>query len=815
MSSPAHDDCPSSSSTIANNDHSTELFAFRFDAIDIGCPPLPSTYAKNQYGTVPLVFRHVGDSCASWVEPPPITPVTAKGAWAKFELTTCLDTLCWIERKACHKIPASNTLWDRENRRQLHFNDRWTDMYAGVIDTGTFGVPVPQFPFINVDTGHAVLASRWMYFKKQPAKGSLGHMAIPTADLLPQRAQPYHVSETTNPHVNMFTCALMVPLPTELPSNIMKLTSHSMEWDVWFSNQLQTFSHRARPVCMCSADGACWLLYKSITEALNAFVQLCMRHDEVVAVSFQLYSAFKAAWHKAAQKWIDKSARWSPSTENISMPSASYMMQDEETAYSPLENLKLNRSVERGTLYGLTDGQPLGTLCSDGNQTPYVKVSWLQQDVVQSTVAGSSINTVAFSSPLTEYSYSDAEVEPLSLSTPDPCVDLDAEYGGGEDALLSSEDAVVGVVVTGQTTNGADLIDEEEPVAVGSNEPGAAQEGQPAARAAEDDFMFSNASPARVITSGGGAEPSEAMEVEVGSAYTPTLGSEANEADLINEEEPVAVGSNELAAAQFDSPVGVITSGGAAELSDAMEVEVCSGIAYTPTLASEATSSSTTHPVVQCTSPGESPRPSVTENDSDIHPEGQDIQVHGQQDLPLYFAPQLICTPFLLNAAPLDEGGQWLCQPNLAGKRLDVVILKRTKSQTTSKQLAAAGCSGYVEVPGRSLTAFDLKKRILVRVGPDAAKVSLEPELLGPLRSTVHPFYSGDDVCISRSASPMRVVIIGPDVHGGVTWSGEYALTTPNTHTAPDVVHVVFPIGSRWHGWALSFHVTSLCRSLE
>ncbi|KAJ7149012.1 hypothetical protein C8R43DRAFT_1128775 [Mycena crocata] len=156
-----------------------------------------------------------------------------------------------------------------------------------------------------------------------------------------------------------------------------------------------------------------------------------------------------------------------------------------------------------------------------------------------------------------------------------------------------------------------------------------------------------------------------------------------------------------------------------------------------------------------------------------------------------------------------DDGGLWLCCPNLANKRIDVEVILKTVGRVTGFQKAAAGKAGFIEVGPHGIGRCDVNKPVVVYgLGAKGDKIKLEPRWLKPMRRTLNPPLVTEDLCITSVCG--RVVIIGPDAGGDNSRLGEYGETVPSPPAGTDAVMVRFalpPTESR------VYHKASLCRS--
>ncbi|KAJ6606285.1 hypothetical protein DFH09DRAFT_1067153 [Mycena vulgaris] len=126
-----------------------------------------------------------------------------------------------------------------------------------------------------------------------------------------------------------------------------------------------------------------------------------------------------------------------------------------------------------------------------------------------------------------------------------------------------------------------------------------------------------------------------------------------------------------------------------------------------------------------------------------------------------------------------EHGGDWLCLPKLAHKRVDVIVGAKTQGRVTALQARSQGQTGFIEING-ALAEKDLMTPIAVRLGQDRKVVKMEPRYLKPIRTTLE---LGFPLSIAEVIG--RVVIIGPDVNGDKGRMGEYAQTCERTSSLP------------------------------
>ncbi|KAK6988354.1 hypothetical protein R3P38DRAFT_3228921 [Favolaschia claudopus] len=165
-----------------------------------------------------------------------------------------------------------------------------------------------------------------------------------------------------------------------------------------------------------------------------------------------------------------------------------------------------------------------------------------------------------------------------------------------------------------------------------------------------------------------------------------------------------------------------------------------------------------------------------------------------------------------LDARKAEQFGTWLCQPALAGKRLDVQVdvsvVPAHWAQKWPKKLASShGETGYVVMK----QSFDPKrKKALAKIGVMASNLHCPVENLKPMRTLFVPHIHAGRESISERA--VRVVVIGPDVAGNNQHLGQYARVMPLKSQLKDAVQVRFALPEGGIGM---FPLFSLCRVLN
>ncbi|KAK7014653.1 hypothetical protein R3P38DRAFT_2366061, partial [Favolaschia claudopus] len=164
----------------------------------------------------------------------------------------------------------------------------------------------------------------------------------------------------------------------------------------------------------------------------------------------------------------------------------------------------------------------------------------------------------------------------------------------------------------------------------------------------------------------------------------------------------------------------------------------------------------------------------------------------------------------LVSPTAAEQFGTWLCQPALAGKRLDVQVdvsvVPAHWAQKWPKKLASShGETGYVVMK----QSFDPKrKKALAKIGVMASNLHCPVENLKPMRTLFVPHIHAGRESISERA--VRVVVIGPDVAGNNQHLGQYARVMPLKSQLKDTVQVRFALPEGGIGM---FPLFSLCRA--
>ncbi|KAJ7061308.1 hypothetical protein C8F01DRAFT_1369493 [Mycena amicta] len=168
-----------------------------------------------------------------------------------------------------------------------------------------------------------------------------------------------------------------------------------------------------------------------------------------------------------------------------------------------------------------------------------------------------------------------------------------------------------------------------------------------------------------------------------------------------------------------------------------------------------------------------------------------------------------------------DINGKWLLEPAFVGKRIDVLVtdsegfdflckrFTRLAERIRQPQRNMADQIGFLVPLTRPLQEVQIE-RDLIPVNFGNKRTVLPIAALAPCRTTP----GGQSI----SAVAGRVIIIGPDVVGGVTRIGQYAEVIPGGTSWPDKV-VVVRFGAERDRWGQTirvterYHLEALCRA--
>nr|GAT51456.1 predicted protein [Mycena chlorophos] len=155
---------------------------------------------------------------------------------------------------------------------------------------------------------------------------------------------------------------------------------------------------------------------------------------------------------------------------------------------------------------------------------------------------------------------------------------------------------------------------------------------------------------------------------------------------------------------------------------------------------------------------------------------------------------------------PIAES--WLCMPSLVGKRLDVRVFLRNVSPHDALRLAK---TGYIELE-HPLRPNQLDSTVVLHLDRSSCRIKVAARSLRPITEWLDPTC---DRITTIAESPVRVIIIGPDVDGCMDHVGDYALVMADGAKSP-VVLLKFARPST-QCWIVTrrYPLHSLCRALN
>ncbi|KAK7022626.1 hypothetical protein R3P38DRAFT_3196026 [Favolaschia claudopus] len=385
--------------------------------LKMGFSPWPEGATTNDFEVPPWSVKEVCKTRVHWIVPPSLFPVKSKAKWTKFCLRPHLGTLAWVECAQGEKAKAAYARYDRANLRKLYFNEAWQTMYPGIVQSETWGYPVPQFAFIGLDAERyvPVQASSWMYPTARPLRPTYDSPPTPTASELP-------LLPATAPGVSPanFTCRMMFTFPAETPSNVLVVNG---PLPLLARSLIRSFRLESIPAAVASVywEGSTWLCMPTVTDALMAFCTLASPSLQLETVTFGVRADFERAFSSGdnAMVWKNEAKasrleapqparRVADVRRSCRRSSLANEQLSEDKRYSFLADLQLNASVPFRTMYGVQSAQPVAHLFSDGGVSPqYVVARWLASE-----------QDSPFSSPLTPLSFASADdddVEPFIL----------------------------------------------------------------------------------------------------------------------------------------------------------------------------------------------------------------------------------------------------------------------------------------------------------------------------------------------------------------------------------------------------------------
>lgn len=154
--------------------------------------------------------------------------------------------------------------------------------------------------------------------------------------------------------------------------------------------------------------------------------------------------------------------------------------------------------------------------------------------------------------------------------------------------------------------------------------------------------------------------------------------------------------------------------------------------------------------------------------------------------------------------------GEWLLDPRLVGKRLDVRIMGT--AQTSFRDGRYENQCGFTTL---TATPANIHSSTTVRMGFAEARVSFPAVYLWPQRTTERPPFVSKDVAGPITSNfGQRVVIIGSDVENNAEFIGNYGIVVHSGYTllAGIALVQVCSAGDSFGKYGY-FNEKSICRS--
>ncbi|KAJ7447386.1 hypothetical protein B0H11DRAFT_1929745 [Mycena galericulata] len=213
-----------------------------------------------------LLRKSVDPERVPFVVPPLITHCNQDNSWHEFRLQKWRPGLAWLRFKPKNRPQTSfqHRWFDRGNHRILFFNGCYEP--PGVLDSGTFGAPVPQFIFlIERDAGWVPLkASRWMYPSEKPDRNDVNKVL----DDVDASRLPLLASFKSNREA-------LVVKPHDVPSNVVVIhgVQPPMELSEFFI-AIQAMGLFPPPLAIVSLRDGFSISFNSATDGRKAFSRL-------------------------------------------------------------------------------------------------------------------------------------------------------------------------------------------------------------------------------------------------------------------------------------------------------------------------------------------------------------------------------------------------------------------------------------------------------------------------------------------------------------------------------------------------------------
>ncbi|KAK7006122.1 hypothetical protein R3P38DRAFT_2793890 [Favolaschia claudopus] len=286
-------------------------------------------FIPHRWNVNPLApFRDVvpiDGSKLEWLRPPSCTRNLLKSKKQKFILTDHLGLLVWMETSK--KVRSTFQTYDRDLSRILCFNGASSDIFAGVVEAETYGMPVPGFPFMSIQKNMVKpqTSSSWMYLKEESDPDPQQPLAVPSAETLGRSPRnPFQrLHDGSDGDEDLY---LRNPSQHELPTNVLaafgKLDPSSLKE---IRDKLRTVAYAdvGRSICPLAMVGdaqSLWLMYDTTMDCLYALGLLDRYVKGLEFVRFETHANFAERFNAGQQRWKRTNLDWSPHNTPVLPP---------------------------------------------------------------------------------------------------------------------------------------------------------------------------------------------------------------------------------------------------------------------------------------------------------------------------------------------------------------------------------------------------------------------------------------------------------------------------------------------------------------
>ncbi|KAK7013905.1 hypothetical protein R3P38DRAFT_2788163 [Favolaschia claudopus] len=276
---------------------------------------IPHRWNENQFAP----FRDgvpIEGSELQWLRPPSWTRSLLQAKQQKFILTDHLGVLVWMETS---NVRSTFQTYDRDLSRILCFKGASSDIFAGVVEAETYGMPVPRFPFLSIQKDMVIpqTSSSWMYLEESGPEPQQP-LAVPSAKTLgrsprnPFQRLHHERDEGSNGDEDLH---LRNPSQHELPTNVLAVFGKLDLKEI--GNKLSTVASAdvGRSLCPLAMVGdaqSLWLMYENTTDCLYAFGLLDRYVKGLEFLRFETHANFAERFNMGQQRWKLPKLDWSP-----------------------------------------------------------------------------------------------------------------------------------------------------------------------------------------------------------------------------------------------------------------------------------------------------------------------------------------------------------------------------------------------------------------------------------------------------------------------------------------------------------------------